>query len=226
VRLLSRRGTPLAGAFGDIAAAARELPPDVLLDGELVIWHDGRLAFDLLQQRMNRTAAAAAREARAHPANFVAFDLLHDGDHDLTPPPYAERRRRLEAFFTRLNLGPPWTLCPATRDRDEAERWIRDWAPAGIEGLVVKDPAQRYRPGRRQWRKYRMRDTTEAVIGAVAGSLTAPTTVLFGRYDETGLLRFVGRSTALDRRMQADLATRLTKAAPDHPWHGPTFTPA
>ncbi|MFI1385884.1 hypothetical protein [Embleya sp. NPDC020886] len=45
----------------------------MLLDGELVVWHDGKLAFDLLQKRMNRTLAAAAREAPTSPANFVAF---------------------------------------------------------------------------------------------------------------------------------------------------------
>ncbi|MFF8902901.1 hypothetical protein ACF082_36180 [Streptomyces lydicus] len=67
VELNSRRGTALAVAFGDIASAAlRDLPEEgVLLDGELVVWHEGRLAFDRLQRRMNRTAASAARETRS-----------------------------------------------------------------------------------------------------------------------------------------------------------------
>ncbi|MFI6984235.1 hypothetical protein ACIBSV_37360 [Embleya sp. NPDC050154] len=58
-RVVSRRGTDLSDAFADIARAAdRDLPDvDVLLDGELVVWHDGKLAFDLLQRRMNRTRA-------------------------------------------------------------------------------------------------------------------------------------------------------------------------
>ncbi|MEU0938045.1 hypothetical protein [Embleya sp. NPDC005971] len=72
--MISRRGTRPTDGFVDIAAAGeRDLPEGVLLDGELVVWHDGKLAFDLLQKRMNRTLAAAAREAPTSPANFVAF---------------------------------------------------------------------------------------------------------------------------------------------------------
>ncbi|MEU1106629.1 hypothetical protein ABZ408_37605 [Streptomyces tibetensis] len=40
-----------------------------------------------------------------------------------------------------------------------------------------------------------MRVTSEAVIGAVTGSLAAPRTLLLGRYDPAGRLQYVGRST-------------------------------
>ncbi|WP_331767834.1 hypothetical protein [Embleya sp. NBC_00896] len=154
-RVLSRRGTVLSDAFPDIAAAAeRDLPEDVLLDGELVDWHDGKLAFDLLRKRMNRTRAGASKLAWESPANFVAFDLI-PRDRDLTALPYTERRSALEALFAEYGLGPPWVLCPSTTDRALAERWMREWAPAGIEGLMVKDPRQRYLPGERRWRKFR-----------------------------------------------------------------------
>ncbi|WJY43199.1 hypothetical protein QT196_38720 (plasmid) [Streptomyces sp. P9-2B-2] len=89
VELRSRRGTALTVAFGDIAAAAeRDLPDSgVLLDGELVVWHEGRLAFDRLQRRLNRTAATVAREIREAPAHFVAFDVLHLAGENLMPQP-------------------------------------------------------------------------------------------------------------------------------------------
>lgn len=225
---MSRRGTVLSDVFPDIAGAAdRDLPDvDLVLDGELVVWSDGRLAFDALQRRMNRTRVAARRLARELPAHYVAFDVLHLG-RNLMPLPYTDRRAALEELFAEYALGPPWTLCPATTDRALAERWIREWAPAGLEGLLIKDPSSPYMPGSRsRWWKYRLRDTTEAVVGAVAGSLERPTTVLFGRFDAGGTLRFVGRSTTLDRRVQALLAERLTPGAPDHPWHGHSFSPA
>ncbi|WP_051862852.1 hypothetical protein [Streptomyces ochraceiscleroticus] len=57
----------------------------------MVIWADGRLAFEHLTRRLNRRAATAARLAEQHPVHFVAFDLLHQ-DVDLTARPYAERR--------------------------------------------------------------------------------------------------------------------------------------
>ncbi|MFE2867719.1 hypothetical protein [Embleya sp. NPDC059259] len=102
---------------------------------------------------------------------------------------------------------------------------MRDWAPAGIEGLMIKDARQRHLPGERRWRKYRSRDTTEALVGAVAGSLRRPTTVLFGRYHDTGRLRLVGRSSTLNRDVTATLAARLAPADADHPGMGAPSPP-
>lgn len=114
VELRSRRGTALTVAFGDIAAAAeRDLPGSgVLLDGELVVWHEGRLAFDRLQRRLNRTAATVAREIREAPAHFVAFDVLHLADEDLMVQPYLRRRERLERFFAEERLGAAVGVVP------------------------------------------------------------------------------------------------------------------
>lgn len=55
---------------------------------------------------------------------------------------------------------------------------------------------QRYRPGSRDraWTKIRRRDTTEAIIGAITGTLTRPQLLILGRHDPTGRLRPVGRT--------------------------------
>ncbi|MEU1916088.1 hypothetical protein [Streptomyces massasporeus] len=41
----------------------------------------------------------------------------------------------------------------------------------------------------------KVRVTTEAIVGAVTGSLAAPRTVLLGRYDHAGSLQYTGRSS-------------------------------
>ncbi|MEU5047703.1 hypothetical protein [Streptomyces griseorubiginosus] len=41
------------------------------LDGELVVWESGRLAFERLQQRLARRGAGAARAAAEWPAHYV-----------------------------------------------------------------------------------------------------------------------------------------------------------
>ncbi|MFE9436558.1 hypothetical protein [Streptomyces sp. NPDC006640] len=138
VEIRSRQGTLLNPGFPEITAPARDLPP-VILDGEIVIWHDGRLAFERLLARLNRRPASVEAEVRASPAHFVAFDLLRvDGPNGkLVNLPYRDRRAHLEALFADQELQPPWTLCPMTLDRDEALSWMREWAPAGIEGVVI-----------------------------------------------------------------------------------------
>jgi hypothetical protein len=60
--------------------------------------------------------------------------------------------------------------------------------------LVVPTPANRgpgqpYLPGRRGWRKIRARNTAEAIIGAITGLFTYPSTLLLGRYTSSGELR-------------------------------------
>ncbi|MCX4673615.1 ATP-dependent DNA ligase [Streptomyces sp. NBC_01381] len=222
VVLRSRRGTDMTAAFPEIASAAAALPGDTALDGELVVWENDRLAFERLQGRLNRTAAAAANIAAVAPAHFVAFDLLRQGE-DLTRKPYASRRAALERLFTDYELGPPWTLCPSTTDPRQAAEWLT-WSAVGMEGLVFKRLAEPYLPGRRGWRKYRSRQSTEAVIGAVSGSLAAPATVLLGRLDRAGQLQFAGRTTVLPRPLAQTLAGQLTPARHGHPWTGWSFS--
>lgn len=70
----------------------------------------------------------------------------------------------------------------------------------------------------------RSRITTEAVIGGITGPLTAPGVLLLGRYDVTGDLRLVARTTPLPTTARRELSTRLLPAEPAHPWHGRRFS--
>ncbi|PAN00486.1 hypothetical protein CJI59_16835 [Streptomyces sp. Alain-F2R5] len=54
-----------------------------------------------------------------------------------------------------------------------------------------------YRAGARAWGKYKVRVTTEAIVGAVTGTPAAPRALLLGRYDDTGRLRYTGRAVPL-----------------------------
>src|SRR5687768_9711988 len=62
-----------------------------------------------------------------------------------------------------------------TTDPDVAQEWLGSWTEVqGVEGLVIKGLGQRYLPGARGWFKVRRRQTTEAVIGGVTGTLRRP----------------------------------------------------
>ncbi|MFJ8086260.1 hypothetical protein ACIQ6Y_37555 [Streptomyces sp. NPDC096205] len=89
---------------------------------------------------------------------------------------------------------------------------------------MIRGSAQRYLLGARALYKVRRRDTTEAVIGAITGSLARPQTLVLGRLDEAGVLRPVARSTPLHPDATRQLAEHLVPAAPGHPWEGVRFT--
>ncbi|MFG2437863.1 ATP-dependent DNA ligase [Streptomyces sp. NPDC048508] len=225
VEIRSRQGTLLNPGFPEITAPARDLPA-VIWDGEIVIWHDGRLAFERLLRRLNRRPASVEAEVRSSPAHFVAFDLLRvDGpDGDVARLPYRDRRARLGALFAEQELQPPWTLCPMTLDRDEALSWMREWASAGIEGVVAKRLTGVYQGGVRGWEKTRVRHTSEALVGAVTGRVHSPSTLLLARQDDDGRLHFVGRTTVLSRESAAGVGRLLRLQTGGHPWKGRRFS--
>ncbi|WP_246080397.1 ATP-dependent DNA ligase [Modestobacter altitudinis] len=215
VRLWSKQGKDLSARFPDIAAAAREhLPAGAVVDGEVVIWNGSRLDFDLLQQRMVTSPSKVAALVAAHPASYVAFDLLAAGGEDLRALPLTERRKQLEHVTPWM---PPLQLSPVTSDREEARGWFIAYRPAGVEGLVVKGAAGRYAGGRRNWVKVKSRETTEVIVGGVIGTLKAPRQVVAGRV-QAGELVMVGRSTVLSSVQAAQLAPLLSEAGAEHPW--------
>ncbi|MER5452441.1 hypothetical protein ABT065_43640 [Streptomyces sp. NPDC002764] len=111
-----------------------------------------------------------------------------------------------------------------TRDPATAREWLT-WASVGVEGLCFKRLDEPYRAGARSWGKYKVRMTADAIVGAVTGPATAPRTLLLGRHDRAGRLRYTGRTTPLTRAASADLGRLLTPAAGDpHPWTGRTFS--
>ncbi|MEU9530654.1 ATP-dependent DNA ligase [Streptomyces sp. NPDC048210] len=221
----TRRGALIQDRFPDLTAAARSLPNGLVLDGELAVLDShNQLSFTALRHR-----ATAGRNARALaaeiPAHFIAFDVLQSDGQELLQEPFAHRREVLEALFVDHQLGPPWTLCPSTSNPAVADEWLHEWTDVpGVEGVVVKSLTGRYRPGVRGWTKVRRRNTTEALIGAVTGSLHRPLVLLLGRYDTTGRLRLVGKTVPLKPAPARDLADHLTAAGPNHPWTGARFT--
>ncbi|MFJ3206148.1 RNA ligase family protein [Streptomyces sp. NPDC086989] len=228
VLLQTRRGALIQGAFPDLVAAAEaQLPHGLVLDGELLVWDSkaGALSFEGLQRRAAARARSAPALAAKQPAHFVAFDVLQIDGRELLHLPYVERRARLETLFTDHALTAPWTLCPMTTDPAKAREWLDSWTDvSGVEGLVVKPQTSRYIPGHRgAWTKVRRRDTTEAIIGAITGTLTRPQLLLLGRHDPDGRLHAVGRTVPLRTQAARLVAEHLTAADPGHPWEGVTF---
>ena len=146
----------LAGAFGTTA-----------LDGELLVVKEGRVEpFASLQQRLNRKTVSGKTIA-AYPIHLRAYDLLVVDGEDVRALPFADRRRRLEAFVARL-ADPHIDLSPLVpfADWGDLARIRLDPAGAGagvdadaIEGLMLKQRDSPYVPGRPKglWFKWKRR---------------------------------------------------------------------
>lgn len=219
VRVQSRGGHDITVCFPDIAAAAAEqIPPGTVLDGELVIWGEGRLDFPALQTRL-ASRRHAARLAAEHPASMMVFDVLAVAGTDVRALPLAERYALLDEVLA--GARPPIQRVPSTTDRTVAEGWLADYARVpglGVEGLVIKGAATRYTSGKRGWVKYRIRDTHDLIVGAVIGTLAAPSRLVLGYRDARGRLRVAGSTVPLGRHQQAEVGGLLSAARGEHPW--------
>jgi ATP-dependent DNA ligase len=142
----------------------------------------------------------------------------------LCQQPARRRRAALERLFAEHQLTAPWVLCPSTTDPATVREWLTNWTAVGVEGVVYKRLEGIYQPDVRAWRKYKARHTEDAIVGACTGSPAAPRTLLLGRYDTDGHLRYAGRSTTFPQAAGRAVGGFLTRAGDGHPWTGWTFS--
>jgi DNA ligase-1 len=193
-RLYSRDLHDISDQFPEIVEAARSLPWDGILDGEVLAYADGHvLPFLTLQARLGRKDPTAKVQADV-PVVYVAFDLLAEGPRSaggggrdgaapveaLLAAPLAERRRRLEALdLPTIAEGGRFALSHlVTADSVEAlDRVFGEARARRNEGLMVKDPLSGYSPGRRGlgWLKMKRALATLdcVVVGAEAATASA-----------------------------------------------------
>ena len=191
-RLYSRDLHDVSDQFPEIVEAARSLPWDGILDGEILAYAGGHvLPFLTLQARLGRKEPTAQVQAEV-PVVYVAFDLLAVGPRSadgagraataaaaveaLLAIPLAERRRRLEALdLPTIAEGGRFALSHLmTAGSVEAlDRVFGEARARRNEGLMVKDPQSGYSPGRRGlgWLKMKRALATLdcVVVGAEAG---------------------------------------------------------
>ncbi len=147
LRLYSRTGDDISGAFPEIVAAFSG--HDVTLDGELLIVRDGVVApFNDLQQRLNRKAVTQ-RQRMTHPAHVRLYDILSAAGEDLRQLPFSARRARLETWFAESAPANADLSTEIAFESFDALASLRaDARAAGIEGLMLKRKGSPYLAGR------------------------------------------------------------------------------
>ncbi|MFI9060866.1 ATP-dependent DNA ligase [Streptomyces sp. NPDC053429] len=215
VVLQARSGRIVTSAFPDLALAAQRLPAGTVLDGEVVVWHEGRTDFALVQRRAAATAARAPLLAQSLPASYAAFDVLELAGVDVRGRPYERRRALLVDLLA--PLGPPLQPVPMTTDPELAATWFETLPASGIEGLVVKRLDQAYPAGRRAWQKLRHTDVRDAAVIGYTGTPRRPAAlVLLVPGDDEAPLVSSPLSAPLRRELAEALAAR-TDDAPTAP---------
>src|SRR3989440_6899255 len=155
VAIFSRTLDEISSRFPELYAPLRELPTDVILDGEIITARGEEiLPFSDLQKRLGRKGVREELLAKT-PVVFVAWDLLYATGRVMINDELQTRRAKLEELISsdnerlRLSRAKRFNDVSALDDEFDAAR------ARGNEGLMIKDPVSSYKPGRRgrEWLK-------------------------------------------------------------------------
>ena len=216
LELQSKSEKSLTRYFPEIVAALQDVKAEhFILDGEIAIAVNGAFEFDTLLQRIHPADSRVKKLAAEFPGTYIVFDLLEDkAEHSLLERPLSERRKLLEAFFTRyLKANPRFALSPATRDPAEAQAWC-DSSVGNVDGIVAKRIDLNYRSGDRTGMvKYKWLKTADCVVGGFryGSNSTLVGSLLLGLYDKDGLLNHVGFCSGIKSNEKADMTQKLEK---------------
>ncbi|ELZ28526.1 DNA ligase (ATP) [Halogeometricum pallidum JCM 14848] len=178
VRLFTRRLEEVTPQFPDVVRAVREgvAAERAIFDGELVGYAPETVAeerrspvvFQTLSRRVKRESDIE-EIVREIPVVVHLFDCLYDGETALDRPA-SERLDRLEAAFSPVapdaeagvaGLERATSASASPDDPDPAAALYEEALERGHEGLMMKNAAAAYQPGRRVGRMLKLKPTME-----------------------------------------------------------------
>ena len=151
VEIFSRDLRRITDQFPELAAQAEEFEQELIVDGEIVAFEQGRkLTFFDLQKRLGRKNDSADLFAGVEanvPVVFIIFDLLWLNGRSLLKTPLRERREwlgglQLPRQFQTAQVLPAHSAAEIEQIFQQARRRLN-------EGLMIKNPESFYSPGTR-----------------------------------------------------------------------------
>jgi DNA ligase D-like protein (predicted ligase) len=195
----------------------RRLPSGTVVDGELVVFRDGRADLNAIQRRHQLVNPVRIRHGGGQtPVRYLLFDILYHQGRPLLQEPLYRRRCILADVLTGMD-APELTFSEgiAGLGQDFFERVVEQ----GHEGIMAKLQTSRYLPGRRSsaWRKIKPAQVLPCVIIGYTPSREGCHSLLVATA-HLGPLRYVAQvSSGLSDRLKCELGRRLTQRRRLHP---------
>jgi DNA ligase 1 len=199
VKFFSRTRDEITESFPELPDALAGLPQDAILDGEIVAWdyaEQRARPFSVLQQRLGRKKVSD-KMLREIPVAYLVFDVLYAETELMIDQPLRERAQILDQLLaqTTNHRGHRVAQRNTTQGKltfgDEEERFVAQVLRApvfraasaeqveklfsaaqarGNEGLMIKELASPYTPGKRgkSWLKMKRELATLDVVVTAA----------------------------------------------------------
>jgi DNA ligase-1 len=191
---------PIGAQFPEVLRAVSALNADVILDGEIIAYAEGKkLTFFDLQKRLGRRDQADLFMPSDISVRYVVFDLLWMNEESLLERTLSERRQALETLP--MPEGMALITVEKAATAEEIEALFMAARRRGNEGLIIKDASSAYTPGRRgkSWLKLKKAFATLDVVVVKAEQGHGKRAHVLSDYtfavrDETGALRVIGKA--------------------------------
>jgi bifunctional non-homologous end joining protein LigD len=159
--LWGRDGVDYTPRYPELAVL-QGLPPGTLVDGELVVLHQGRADFATLMGRHQRRWPLPAGYQPAA-VSYMLFDLLYQRGRSLLRETLQHRREQLRALLEKVK-EPLLVYSDAVKGAGRA--FFAQAVAQGHEGVMAKEEASSYWPGKRSraWRKIKPVELLPCVI--------------------------------------------------------------
>ena len=212
-RLLNRRRVDMTARYPEFQFLA-DLPAGTVLDGEVVVLHEGKPDFTRLQSREHSRSPLKVRTlSRSMPATFIAFDQLYESFYSLLQLPLEQRR---ETLLRLVQACRQPGLVYSESVIGEGTAFFAEVHARGLEGMIAKRLGSRYLPGKRTdaWLKIKRGEKAQcAVIGFIPSGRDDFASLILATV-EKGELRYAGKvgtgfNAAMRERLNALLLSRL-----------------
>jgi len=193
-QLFNKRKFSLTHKFPECGNLHTMVKHRCILDGELFVYHDGKVDFFASQRRslMNDTFKIKMA-AEQYPASFTAFDILYDKDRFVNDEPLMQRKQRLAAVIKRESA------------RFAISRYIEEdgislfalTAEKHLEGIVAKrkDSLYTFHKRTKDWIKCKNWEEDDFVICGYIEKEKGVLSFVLGQYDDDQKLVYKGHVT-------------------------------
>jgi len=178
LHLRSRNDNDFSVRYSSVTQGLAKLPDETVVDGEVVAFdEEGRPSFNLLQNY----------DAATTPIGYFVFDVMVLAGKDVTKEPLEVRQKLLETKVLPHLAEPVRYVAPL---EGSLQTLVHSVKAHGFEGLVAKRRDSRYESDERSgaWRKMRVNQGQEFVIGGYTPGTRAFDALVLGYYRDGQLL--------------------------------------
>lgn len=192
-QLFNKRKIQLTKQFPELAMLHTLVKHRCILDGELFIYHEGRIDFSASQRRsLMKDPFSIKLAAERLPASFTVFDILYDRDHLVNEEELMKRKQRLANIIRKEN------------ERFAISRYIEEDGIAlfqltrekQLEGIVAKrkDSIYTFAKRTKDWIKCKNWEEDDFVICGYIEKEKGVCSLILGQYQDDQLT-YIGHVT-------------------------------